>query len=297
MRKISVFIFAFMISFVADAQNPKLDKLEMLFDQGHYKKVRRKANRLLDKPEYDFSMIPSYYKSLSLLQLSQNSHWVLRHPNAMEEAKELFLMVKRSEDGEKIFNAHMYELAWVKNDMVAYASDLKRMGYHEKFEEYQELIDVLFEQVDGIDVNQEGPQVVIRDDFNVENPELRDEIVIYASKQIGVPYVWAGNTPEGFDCSGFTSYVMKQNGYELPRRSVDQYKESRKVKKKDVMKGDLIFFDNGSGVSHVGIVVSEKGEPLKMIHASSSKGVIITDVSKSEYWTKRLHGFGSYVED
>ena len=68
-----------------------------------------------------------------------------------------------------------------------------------------------------------------------------------------------------------------------------------KVKKKNVEKGDLVFFDNGSGVSHVGIVISEKGEPLKMIHSSSSKGIIITDVSKSEYWSKRLHGFGTYL--
>ncbi len=88
---------------------------------------------------------------------------------------------------------------------------------------------------------------------------------------------------------------MKDFGKELSRRSEDQYNEGKKVKEKNVQKGDLVFFSNGSGISHVGIVVSEKGQPIVMIHASSSKGVIITNIESSEYWMKRLHGFATYV--
>src|SRR5574343_842992 len=76
-------------------------------------------------------------------------------------------------------------------------------------------------------------------------------IVEYAKKFIGTPYVWAGNEPTGFDCSGFTSYVMKNFKKDLPRRAVDQYNSSRQLKEKNVMMGDLVFFDNGSGISHV----------------------------------------------
>jgi len=285
----------FLISFGADAQNPKFDKLEMLFDQGHYKRVRRKASRLLDDPEYDFSMLPSYYKSISLFQLAQNEYWLLAHPNALEDAKALFLDVKSSESGDKIFNAHMYELAWVKNDMISWAADLKRIGKQKEFEEVQELVDLLFEELPEVDITPVDSELSIDTSVIVENPGLRDEILITANKQIGTPYVWAGNSPDGFDCSGFTSYVMSKNGSKLPRRAVDQYNDAQRVKAKNAQKGDLVFFDNGSGVSHVGIVVSEKGEPLVMIHSSSSKGVIITDVSKSDYWSKRLKGFGTYV--
>ncbi|NBX80406.1 MAG: hypothetical protein EBQ94_08530 [Flavobacteriales bacterium] len=57
------------------AQVPAFDKLEMLYDQRHYKIVHRKANRLLDNPEYDFSMIPKYYKAISSLQLVQDQYW------------------------------------------------------------------------------------------------------------------------------------------------------------------------------------------------------------------------------
>jgi cell wall-associated NlpC family hydrolase len=89
---------------------------------------------------------------------------------------------------------------------------------------------------------------------------------------------------------------MKEFEYPIPRRAVDQQKSSKRVKEKSVQKGDLIFFNSGSGISHVGIVVSEKGEPLKMIHASSSKGVIITDLESSSYWKNRLDSFGTYFD-
>ena len=151
MKNIGVLLILFLISFGVNAQNPKIDKLEMLFDQGHYKRVKRKASRLLDDPEYDFSMLPSYYKSISLFQLAQNEYWLLAHPNALEEAQALFLKVKRSSDGDKILNAHMYELSWLKNDMLSWAADQKRLGNQKEFEKIQELMDVLFEDVPEVD--------------------------------------------------------------------------------------------------------------------------------------------------
>jgi len=285
------------VRFEAKAQNPEFDKLEMLFDQRHYKKVYRRSRRYMDKPEYDYSLLPKYYKSLSGLQLSQNEHWLLRHPHALEDAKELFLEIKRDEDAEKLFASHKYELTWVKNELVTWAADLKRRGKKDDFEAVQEIIDVLFENIDDLDDLPEGSTVEDPDTIVVANPDFRDEIIITAKNQLGTPYVWAGSAPGGFDCSGFTSYVMKQNGKSLPRRAVDQQQSSQKVKAKNAQKGDLVFFDNGSGISHVGIVISEKGEPLTMIHSASSKGIIITDVTKSEYWTKRLHSFGTYVTE
>lgn len=283
------------------AQNRKIDKLEMLFSQRHYKRVYRKSNRLLDNPEYDYSVMPSYYNSLALFQLAQNEFWRSHHPNALRRAEESFLRVKQSEDGKKIFNAHMYEISWLKNDMISWASDLKRINDQKSFIQVQRIINELFGEftldklpnetlVDhSLDNNEEG----ISEESN--GTDIRSKVVKEAMKHIGTPYVWAGNSPGGFDCSGFTSYVMAKNDYQLSRRSADQYAESQKIKRKHIEKGDLIFFNNGSGVSHVGIVVSNNGERLKMIHSSSSKGIIVTDVDNSSYWSERLHGFGRYL--
>lgn len=285
------------VRFEARAQNPEFDKLEMLFDQRHYKKVYRRSRRLMDNPEYDFSLLPKYYKSLSGLQLSQNERWFLRHPHALEDAKELFLEIKRDEDADKLFASHKYELVWVKDELTTWAADLKRRNKNDEFKVVQEIIDVVFENIDDLDEMPQGSTTEDPDTVIVVNPDFRDAIIITAKKQLGTPYVWAGSAPGGFDCSGFTSYVMKENGKSLPRRAVDQYESSEKVKAKNVQKGDLVFFDGGSGVSHVGIVISEKGEPLTMIHSASSKGIIITDVTKSDYWTQRLHGFGTYITE
>lgn len=282
----------------ATAQVPEFDKLEMLYAQNHYKMVYRKANRLLDIPDYDWSQIPKFYKALSLFQLSQNEHWLVNHPNALDEAARLFQEIKKSSDGKKIFNAHMYEISFLKHDLIAWAEDLKRRSQKEEFEHLQKAMSGLFDEIPDLEYPTSNSNEFANTNKDAELDMYAKErlaIVEYAKKYIGTPYVWAGNEPTGFDCSGFTSYVMKNFKKELPRRAVDQYNSSRQLKEKNVMMGDLVFFDNGSGISHVGMIISEKGKPLVMIHASSSKGVVITEIEKSDYWLKRLYGFGTYV--
>lgn len=294
---IGVFCIAVLSSFQANAQNPKFDNLEMLFEQGHYKRVYRKSNRLLDKPEYDYSLLPKYYKSLSLFQLSQNEYWRLRNKNALDDAISLFKEVKDDPMGQSVFEAHMYELQWVKSDLLSWATDLNRLGKREDFLKVQKAVEELFGNVESMEPKE---PVVIPDEtdsaVNIGSLDTRQQVVEVAKKYIGVPYVWAGSTPEGFDCSGFTGYVMKEVGKNLPRISADQYNDSRKVKRKNVKPGDLVFFSNGSGVSHVGIIISSENDQLKMIHASTSKGVIISDIDNSTYWQNRVHGFGTYLD-
>lgn len=103
---------------------------------------------------------------------------------------------------------------------------------------------------------------------------------------IGTKYKTAGTTTKGFDCSGFTSYVFRKFGIELPRTSAAQSKTGKKVDKDDLQAGDLVFFNtSGKGVSHVGIYVGDG----KFAHSSSSKGVTITKLSDS-YYAKRYLG-------
>jgi peptidoglycan DL-endopeptidase CwlO len=301
MRKSLLILLVGIIALSAQAQQPEFDKLEMLFAQKNYKTVFRKSKQLLDNPSYDYSMLPTYYKSMSMLQLAQNELWLKRHSESINEALELFLKVKNSPNGEKIFNAHMYELSWIKSDLMSWASDLKRSGNQKAFKEIESALKKMYDGIPDLEML-DSPEITEPMIVNVDEVEenagstiSRNKIVENAQKYLGTPYVWAGSSPSGFDCSGFTSYVMKDFGKELSRRSEDQYNDGKKVKEKNVQKGDLIFFSNGSGISHVGIVVSEKGQPLVMIHASSSKGVIVTDIESSEYWMKRLHGFATYV--
>jgi glucan-binding YG repeat protein len=102
---------------------------------------------------------------------------------------------------------------------------------------------------------------------------------------IGVPYVWGGSSPSGFDCSGFTSYTYKQAGVSLPRTAADQYTKGQAVSKGDLKEGDLVFFSTyKAGASHVGIYVSNN----KFVHASDL-GVKVSLLSEN-YYTKTYIG-------
>lgn len=100
---------------------------------------------------------------------------------------------------------------------------------------------------------------------------------------VGIGYKYAGSTTDGFDCSGFTSYVFANFGVELPRVSADQATLGTKVSKDELRAGDLVFFNtSGKRISHVGIYMGDG----TFAHASTSKGITITEMD-DRYYAKR----------
>ena len=118
-----------------------------------------------------------------------------------------------------------------------------------------------------------------------------DYIIDYAKQFQGVRYKWGGTTKSGMDCSGLIYESFKSSDIFLPRISRDMAKKGHKVQLKKVLKGDLLFFKTGNrrnAVNHVGLVVDIKNNDIKFIHASSSKGVIISGLNES-YWLKAFY--------
>ena len=107
------------------------------------------------------------------------------------------------------------------------------------------------------------------------------QVVALAKQYLGVPYVWAGASPSGFDCSGFVSYVYKSLGYQTNRTAADIYKNGVAVDKSALEPGDAVFFASSSeAIGHVGIYIGDG----QFIHASSGKGcVIISGLDESYY--------------
>jgi peptidoglycan DL-endopeptidase CwlO len=118
--------------------------------------------------------------------------------------------------------------------------------------------------------------------------EMRRQIVEYATGLVGTPYRYTGCSTKGFDCSGFTSYVLSNFNLSLPRTSTGQSTLGKPIKFKEAQPGDLLFFGRGNRIQHVAIVVTNDKKELMMVHSSSSHGVIIENVNTSDYWKKRI---------
>jgi cell wall-associated NlpC family hydrolase len=111
--------------------------------------------------------------------------------------------------------------------------------------------------------------------------DSRGERVVHAaSEEWGHPYVYGGDGPLVFDCSGLTKYVYKQFGVHLPHNSAAQYQVVEHVSKSNMHLGDLVFFYDGSGIYHVGIYAG--GDQM---WAASHTGDY---VRKQEIWTDKF---------
>lgn len=96
----------------------------------------------------------------------------------------------------------------------------------------------------------------------------------FAYQQIGKPYKWGSIGPDNYDCSGLTKTIYEQIEYNLSRNSYTQINEGTKVNMKNLLIGDLIFFDINKNSGHVGIYVGNN----TILHASLSEGVTLTNL-------------------
>lgn len=151
--------------------------------------------------------------------------------------------------------------------------------------------------------DQYPPQHAIGNQFPVTDPgngfvdisKKAAEVVKEARRWLGTKYTYGGHSRKGTDCSGLVMEVYRSAcGMKLPRTTVDQRARCVDINKKNLKPGDLLFFKsnkNGNRISHVGLYIG-KGE---MIHASSSRGVIVSNIH-DKYYINHYHSAGRILQ-
>jgi cell wall-associated NlpC family hydrolase len=127
-----------------------------------------------------------------------------------------------------------------------------------------------------------GISVSTPEGSTVAPPNVHGGVVGIAMQYLGVPYVWGGSSPRGFDCSGLVSYVFGQIGISLPHSSYAQFGMGTPVSISQLQPGDLVFF---TGASHVGIYIGGG----QFIHAPHT-GDVVKISSLSGYYSSNFAG-------
>lgn len=150
--------------------------------------------------------------------------------------------------------------------------------------------------------NQQQQEIMARESGDVlssESATMIDDLLREAATHIGTRYSLGAKGPKAFDCSGFSGYVYRQFGFSIGASSRDQFKIGKTIDRKDLRKGDLVFFtsrSSGRNVGHVGIVweVDKENGSFKFIHASTRGGVKISEFEG--YYVSRYLGARRVIE-
>lgn len=119
--------------------------------------------------------------------------------------------------------------------------------------------------------------------------QLREFIAGYAQNFVGIEYRHGGGaSATGFDCSGFTSFALREFGVSVSAASSTQAKQGVEVSLDAVLPGDLIFFGRRGRVSHVALVVRRTEEGIFCVHSTSSRGIVVENISTSNYWRPKI---------
>ena len=179
-------------------------------------------------------------------------------------------------------NQDTYATGYIRSDLL----DLTEIPYQNHSGEETPYFFYLGHEIEEPDY-EESEQVAMAEPGTYYVPVSGTYLLAQAQNYLGVPYVFGGYSPEGFDCSGLIYYILDKIGYPCPRTAAGQYGLGYSVSRDELKAGDLVFFENTytSGISHVGIYAGGGS----FIHAPN-EGSVVSYSSLSGYWSEHYYG-------
>lgn len=227
-----------------------------------------KANKeLLEEQELDKKTLEN--KQASLDKKSKQLHVTLQELEKKKKelsdqqmAQQILLNEIAASKETEVSKKQAFENT--KNDLLAKQAELKQLE------------DQLAQKNGSSDVSGMIDGILFTTNKDLKPPLRGAEVVQEAKKYMGVPYVWGGTTPKGFDCSGLVQYVYAANNVMLPRVTTSQEYVGEMIGLNQLEPGDLVFFGSRGATDHVGIYIGEG----KYIHAPEPGDFVkITSIS------------------
>jgi cell wall-associated NlpC family hydrolase len=124
---------------------------------------------------------------------------------------------------------------------------------------------------------------------DAEIMQYRTDITGYAQNFTGLRYRYAGRSPKtGFDCSGFTSFILDEFNVNVSSCSRTQSTQGVKIALDEVLPGDLVFFGRPGRIQHVAMVVEKTAEGVFCVHSTCTRGIVVENISTSKYWKPKI---------
>lgn len=282
--------FTILLSF---GQSKFAKKSERLYKKGKYEKCIKKTKKYLSKERKSPEL--QYYIVQSNLALYQE----------VDERKKLSFLRKTITSWERLerYNSDQIDYSSLKNKiqesiykevLSARLKDSRKGDYY-----HNKLAEIFFDTTERYKtlhpklffVEQKSIETKVLSNYRsfVNLSETRIKILQAAEGVVGVKYKYAGVDSTGFDCSGFTQYVYKSAGIDIPHNADKQSKIGDTIDISIAQPGDLVFFGSGSRAVHAGLIYSNTDGEIELVHCAS-RGVThdSSDDENTKYWLNRV---------
>ncbi len=271
-------------------------KLDKTYSASQYEKVISKADRYIRKNPAD--PVPFYFKGLTQLYLYKQKS----DPQNLASALQNIHRAQQKNTPDF--------LARDLNNLIREALTISR----EKMTELETNSPLAAQKIHTLtkQISNYSPTEITYSEKGTTPPALnsatlpsgkRKKVVIESKKYLGTPYRYGGTTTRGFDCSGYTRHVFENVGINLPRTAQQQASAGKKVNKKHVQPGDLVFFTKNKGfgsINHVAIVLETNRHGIQSVIHSTSRGVVIDTYNSGSwqnYWLPRFSKIVTFFND